>query len=251
MNTNISELSIVSLDHQHYSSITPARLPRTNLLNINEVQQLKCCTAESYIKLTKATTIKLLNGKRDQWEHYIPWPNGLADYSKEKPTDSSEIADEKIINERYRFVQDVLIPAISKHIIDTQAADHAKFAKKHKVVESPYPIGSKVMIKNVNRQNNLDERRDIPTHQIVYNAAANPKPTSVDEFLHWKGFDDPIEHTWEPVENFDSTNHIELYWVRKGGSKATGKCRLAPKTVNWRKTAARKEKRSKQQTKRS
>ncbi|CEP18547.1 hypothetical protein, partial, partial [Parasitella parasitica] len=127
-----------------------------------------------------------------------------------EPTDSSEIADEKIINERYRFVQDVLIPAISKRIIDTQAADHAKFAKKHKVVESPYPIG-----------------------------------------MHWKGFDDPIEHTWEPVENFDSTKHIELYWGRRGGAKATGKRRLAPKTVNWRKAAARKEKRSKQQTKRS
>ncbi|CEP16624.1 hypothetical protein [Parasitella parasitica] len=84
------------------------------------------CTAESYIKLTKATTIKLLN----------------ADYSKKKPTDSSEIADEKIINERYCFVQDVLIPTISKRIIDTQAVYHAKFAKKHKVVESPYPIDS-------------------------------------------------------------------------------------------------------------
>ncbi|CEP13089.1 hypothetical protein [Parasitella parasitica] len=150
-------------------------------------------TAESYIKLTKATTIKLLNGKRDQWEHYIPWVNYCINVKE--PTDSSEIADEKIINERYRFVQDVLIPAISKRIIDTQAADHAKFAKKHKIVESPYPIGSKVMIKNVNRQNKLDERR--------------------------------------------------------GGAKATGKRQLAPKTVNWRKAAARKEKSSKQQTKRS
>ncbi|CEP16798.1 hypothetical protein, partial, partial [Parasitella parasitica] len=69
--------------------------------------------------------------------------------------------------------------------------------------------------------------------------------------VHWKGFDDPIEHTWEPVENFDSTKHIELYWGRRGGAKATGKRRSAPKTVNWRKAAARKEKRSKQQTKRS
>ncbi|CEP08438.1 hypothetical protein [Parasitella parasitica] len=136
-------------------------------------------TAESYVKLTKATTIKLLNGKRNQWEHYIPWVNycidvknarmhkscrytllfnrrhdGLAHYSKEKPTDSSKIADEKIINERYPFVQDVLIADIFKSIIDTQAADHAKFAKKHKVVESPYPIGSSnLLIKNVIRQN--------------------------------------------------------------------------------------------------
>ncbi|CEP11208.1 hypothetical protein, partial, partial [Parasitella parasitica] len=163
------------------------------------------------------------------------------DYSKEKPTDSSEIADEKIINERYRFVQDVLIPAISKRIIDTQAADHAKFAKNHKVVESPYPIIQ--LVSYIEDKTGALLSRDIPTHQIVYNAAANPKPTSVDEFLHWKGFDDPIEHTLEPVENFDSTEHIELYWGRRGGVKATGKRRLAPKTVNWRKAAARKEKR--------
>ncbi|CEP16771.1 hypothetical protein, partial, partial [Parasitella parasitica] len=190
-------------------------------------------TAENHIKLTKATTIKLLNDKRDQWEHYISWIN---------------------------------------YIIDTQAADHAKFAKKHKVVESAYPIGSRVMIKNVNRQNKLNERcerpylihnvtdsgnytlidktgallsRDIPIDQIVYNAAANPKPTSVDEFCkkHYEiqavndqrkprqlfiqsaleGSDDPIEHTWKPVENFDSTKHIELYWGRRGGAKAKRK----------------------------
>ncbi|CEP07086.1 hypothetical protein, partial, partial [Parasitella parasitica] len=75
-------------------------------------------TSESFIKLTKHTTIKLLKGKRDQWEHYIPWvnycinvkyarlhksrpytllfnrqPNGLSDYSKIEPTKSSERAD--------------------------------------------------------------------------------------------------------------------------------------------------------------
>ncbi|CEP12797.1 hypothetical protein [Parasitella parasitica] len=223
-------------------------------------------SAESYIKLTKATTIKLINARLHKSSRYTllfnRQPNGLADYSKEKPTDSSEIADEKIINERFRFVQDVLIPAISKLIIVAQAADHA----------------NKVMIKNVNRQNKLDERyegpylihnvpdsgsytlmdktgallsRDIPAHQIVYNAAANLKLTSVDEFLHWKGFDDPIKNTWDPAQNFDSTKYIELYWDRRGSAKTTGKRQSAPKTVNRRKAAARKEKRSKQQTKRS
>ncbi|CEP20006.1 hypothetical protein [Parasitella parasitica] len=54
---------------------------------------LENSTAESYFKLKKATTIKLLN-------------------------------------------------AFSKRIIDTQASNHAKFRKKHKVVESPYPIGN-------------------------------------------------------------------------------------------------------------
>lgn len=273
-------------------------------------------TAESYIKLVKTTTIKLLNGKRDQWEHYVPWvnycintkyarlhksrpytllfnrqPNGLEDYSKVEPTLSLEKADERLINERYQFVQDVLIPAISKRIVETQEQDHAKFERKHKIVTEHYPIGSKVMIKNVNRQNKLDERyegpylihnvtdkgsyvladrtgallsRDVPTHHINYKAAANPEPTTVDEFskqhfeiqavidhkgkpgnylylVRWKGFDDPSEDTWEPVENFDSTKHIELYWGRRKGAKAIGKRRSAPKTVNLRTSAIRKK----------
>jgi transposase InsO family protein len=273
-------------------------------------------TAESFIKLVKTTTVKLLNGKRDQWEHYVPWvnycintkyarlhksrpytllfnrqPNGLEDYSKVEPTLSLEKADEKLINERYQFVQDVLIPAISKRIVETQEKDHAKFARKHKIITEHYPIGSKVMIKNVNRQNKLDERyegpylihsitdkgsyvladrtgallsRDVPTHHISYKAAANPEPITVDEFskqhfeiqavidhkgspgnylylVRWKGFDDPSEDTWEPVENFNSTRHIELYWGRRKGARATGKRRSNPKTVNLRKPASRKK----------
>jgi hypothetical protein len=228
-------------------------------------------------------------------------PNGLADYSKVQPTRSSEMADQKVIDERYRFVQDVLIPAISKRVLETQKADHARFAKKHKIVENPYPIGSKVMIKNVNRQNKLDERyegpylihnvtdngaytlmdrtgallsRDVPTHHIVYNAAVNPRPMTVDEFknehyevqavidhrgspgsyeylVRWKGYDDPSEDTWEPVEHFNSTKHIELYWGRRNGAKAVGKRRVAPATVNWKNSATRKPKRMVQNAKQS
>ncbi|CEP13438.1 hypothetical protein [Parasitella parasitica] len=48
MNTNISGLSIVCLDHQHYSSVTPARFPRTNSLNFNKVQKLKCWQSSSF-----------------------------------------------------------------------------------------------------------------------------------------------------------------------------------------------------------
>jgi len=270
--------------------------------------------SEAFIKTCKITTIKLLKDKRDQWEHYIPWvnycinvkyarlhksrpytllfnrqPNGLTDYSKVEYSKRLEKADGRLIDKRYRFVQDVLIPAISKRIVDTQNADHANFAKKHKIIAEPYPIGSKVMIKNVNRQNKLDERyegpylihsitdkgsyvladktgallsRDVPTHHIKYQVAANPKPITVDEFseghyeiqavidhkgspgnyeykVRWKGFDDPSEDTWEPVKNFDSTKHIELYWARRKGAKAAGKRRLAPQTVNWRTRATR------------
>ncbi|CEP17706.1 hypothetical protein [Parasitella parasitica] len=113
-------------------------------------------TSESFIKLTKSTTIKLLKGKRDHWEHYIPWvnycinvkyarlhksrpytllfnrqPNGPTDYSKVEPTPVSEFADDIAVNKHYQFVQDFLIPAISKRILETQNTDHAYFAKSH------------------------------------------------------------------------------------------------------------------------
>ncbi|CEP13429.1 hypothetical protein [Parasitella parasitica] len=49
MNTNISGLSIVSLDHINITQgVTPARFPTTNSLNINEVQQLKCWQSFSF-----------------------------------------------------------------------------------------------------------------------------------------------------------------------------------------------------------
>jgi hypothetical protein len=84
------------------------------------------------------------------------------------------MADQNVIDERYRFVQDVLILATANHVLETQKADHAMFAKKHKVVENPYSIGSKVMIKNVNRQNKLDERYEgrYPIHNNVTNNGA-------------------------------------------------------------------------------
>ncbi|GAN11738.1 hypothetical protein MAM1_0876d11323 [Mucor ambiguus] len=81
------------------------------------------------------------------------------------------MAEQNVIDERYRFVQNVLILATAKRVLETQKADHAMFAKKHKAVENPYAIGSKVMIKNVNRQNELDERYEgrYPIHNNVTN----------------------------------------------------------------------------------
>lgn len=274
---------------------------------------LENSVAEAFVKVVKGTTIKMLQGKRDQWENFIPWvnfcvnvkyarlhksrpyavifnrqPNMLEDYAHLRPTMSLEKADSKLIDERYKFVHDVVIPALSKRILETQDGDYRYFAKKNKEIDAPYPIGSKVMIKNVNRQNKLDERyegpyrihnittngsyvlmdrtgallsRDVPTHHIIYKKAANPKSVSVDEFcneryeiqavidhagspgnymykVHWKGYDEENEHTWEPVENFNSHKHIATYWSRLNGANAGGKRKRASKTVNRRRGPA-------------
>ncbi|CEP14895.1 hypothetical protein [Parasitella parasitica] len=111
-----------------------------------------------------------------------------------------------------------------------------------------YPIGKKVLIKNVNRQNKLVERYEGPylIHNVTDSGSHTLMDKTVDKIckehyeiqavfdhrgspgnhlykVHWKGFDDSIEHTWKPVENFDSTKHIELYWGRRGSANATGK----------------------------
>ncbi|KAF7720356.1 hypothetical protein EC973_000479, partial [Apophysomyces ossiformis] len=122
------------------------------------------------------------------------------------PTLKMEKAENKIIDKKYKFVQEVLIPALSERIKEIQKRDHERFSKTHKIVEQQFPIGSKVMIKNVNRNRKIDERyeglffihsitkngsyilkdktgtllsRDVPTSHIVYKAVANVTP---DEF---------------------------------------------------------------------
>lgn len=53
--------------------------------------------------------------------------------------------------------------------------------------------------------------------------------------VKWKGYPDPSDDTWEPVEHFDSTKHIELYWGRHNAEKDTtssNKRKALPQTVN-------------------
>ncbi|CAO3615394.1 unnamed protein product [Mucor hiemalis] len=119
-------------------------------------------------------------------------PNGLEDYSKVTPTLSTEKADTKIIDDRLKFAQEV-IPQTTKLLKETQDKQHEDFKKTHRVLTDMYPIGSTVMIINVNRASKLEERytgpstikgytknksyilvdqdnnllsRDVPTHQI-------------------------------------------------------------------------------------
>jgi hypothetical protein len=138
---------------------------------------------ERFVGIAKASIVKSLNGKNDDWDLYLnpvqlamnikysklhksrPYsivfnrqPNEFKDYSDEVPTLALEAADTKLINDRLKFAQEVVIPQIATLIKDTQTNDHERFEKSHRIIKDMYPIGSKVMIINVHRSSKLQER---------------------------------------------------------------------------------------------
>ncbi|KAG2190856.1 hypothetical protein INT47_006714 [Mucor saturninus] len=104
--------------------------------------------------------------------------------------------------------------------------------------------------------------RDVPTSQICYLAGDDPAlkqdSNGEEEFevqailnhkddpegvegdylylVHWKGYDNPKEHSWIPPTSFDDRTPIEVYWQRSrriGHSTTALNKRLAP-SVNKR-----------------
>jgi hypothetical protein len=77
--------------------------------------------------------------------------------------------------------------------------------------------------------------RDIPTHQIklINSNAASQNKTKDGHFevqaiiahrgtlgnysylVHWLGYNDPKDNTWQTEQDFDSKYHIQLYWERR------------------------------------
>ena len=142
---------------------------------------------ESYVGICKRSIIKSLAAdavEPDQWDLYLdaiqyavncqysrlhksrPFtimfnrqPNDFIDYSEQ--VDSSidiEKADNKLINQKLKFVKEVVIPSIAKRIKDTQSVDHENFKKSHKIIDKKYSLNSKVMIVNVHRSSKLHPR---------------------------------------------------------------------------------------------
>ena len=248
---------------------------------------------ERFVGIAKSAIIKQLNGKHADWDLYLnpvqlamnikysklhksrPYsivfnrqPNDFKDYSNVEPSPAMINADTKKINDRLTFAQEVVIPHIASLIRETQEKDHKKFGKNHRVLTEMYPIGSKVMIKNVHRKTKLDESysgpfyikgytknksyilmdpaqnllsRDVPTQQIKLidaNAASQNEvkdqhyevqaivahrgvPTNYEYLVHWLGYNDPADRTWQKESDFDSKLHIELYWKRRNNNGNT------------------------------
>ncbi|KAI7865382.1 hypothetical protein BDF14DRAFT_1883612 [Spinellus fusiger] len=100
-------------------------------------------------------------------------PAGFQNYQDVRSTIQIEKADMKLIDEKYMFINEVIIPALHKCIRDTQLKDHKQFNKLHRVVQKQYPVGAKVMIKNVNRQSKLDAQNNglFYIHNITKNGS--------------------------------------------------------------------------------
>jgi transposase InsO family protein len=141
---------------------------------------------ERYVGISKRTIIKTLTANAataDSWDTYLditqysmnvqyarlhksrPFsamffrhPNGFEDYTNVKPTIDIEKSDHKVIDEKLKYVKEVVIPALAKRIKETQLFDHERFEKSHKIIRDKYPLNSKVMITNVNRTAKVQPR---------------------------------------------------------------------------------------------
>lgn len=196
---------------------------------------------ERYVGISKRTIIKTLTANAataDSWDTYLditqysmnvqyarlhksrPFsamffrhPNGFEDYTSVKPTLDIEKSDHKVIDEKLNYVKEVVIPALTKRIKETQLFDHERFEKTHKIIRDKYPLNSKVMITNVNRTSKVQPRwigpliikgytkngsyiledltgsllsRDVPTQQIRLIQAGNQRSANELKDKHYE-----------------------------------------------------------------
>jgi putative transposase len=92
--------------------------------------------------------------------------------------------------------------------------------------------------------------RDVPTQQIKLIHANKASQNVIKEghyevqaiishrgtpgnykyLVHWLGYNDPKEHTWQTEQDFDSKLHIKLYWDRRNAGNINNQ--TLPKSVN-------------------
>lgn len=151
-------------------------------------------TNESFVKNTKKTLIKLLEGKHEDWDLYIPaiqytlnqkysrlhksrpfevmfnrQANQFKDYSYVDPTITKKSINAKNLKLKLEQVTNIIVPTLREQIVKTQKADNEYFMKTHKIRYEPIPIGSEVMINNVNKKSKMEEDYEGPftVHNIV------------------------------------------------------------------------------------
>ena len=97
--------------------------------------------------------------------------NDLKDYTKalSKINISDDMIDtDKLKKEIERF-NNYTIPEIRNQIIKTQEKDNEQFKRKHRILKDPFPIGAKVMIKNIeNKRRKTDAKYEGPFYVQGY-----------------------------------------------------------------------------------
>ena len=135
-----------------------------------------CC--EAAVKSAKTIIIKMLEGRSKDWDLYLngtalslnvhrsrlhgmmPFmvmfhraPNEFKDYRGDKPTLHEREIDVEAFKKKLDLIDRIIVPAIRDQILKTQDKDSNYFRKRHRILEKPYPIGSTVMIKNIENKN--------------------------------------------------------------------------------------------------
>ncbi|CEP10401.1 hypothetical protein [Parasitella parasitica] len=143
--------------------------------------------AEAAVKSAKGIIIKMLEGRAENWDLYLDgttyclnlhksrlhgmmpfvvvfarMPNELKDYSQIKAVLPEQKLDVKALKNKIKLIDKILVPAIREQIVKTKEADNAYFRKRHKILEKPFPIGSSVMIKNVEKNKKTDPNYEGP-----------------------------------------------------------------------------------------
>ncbi|EPB92027.1 hypothetical protein HMPREF1544_01090 [Mucor circinelloides 1006PhL] len=101
-------------------------------------------------------------------------------------------AMEQVIHEEYQMHWTGLLPAIREQIVKTKEADNAYFKKRHKILEKPFPVGSSVMIKNVDKNKKTDPNYEGP--YSVYGYTKNGSYILQDKSEAFLSRDIPTSH---------------------------------------------------------
>ena len=86
----------------------------------------------------------------------------------------------------------------------------------------------KLVDPNVASQNNVKDKH----YEVQAIIAHRGVPTNYEYLVHWLGYNDPADHTWQKESDFDSKLHIQLYWSRRNSGTSNTKDAPLANTVN-------------------
>ncbi|KAG2189718.1 hypothetical protein INT46_002651, partial [Mucor plumbeus] len=196
-----------------------------------------CC--EAAVKSTKTIIMKMLEGRREDWDLYIdgtalclnihrsrlhgmrPFtvmfhrePNEFKDYTDLQPVLPDKEIDVEAFKKKLDLIDRIVVPAIRDQILQTQKKDSTYFRKRHRILENPYPIGATVMIKNIeNKNNKTDPNYEGPFY--VHGHTRNGSYILVDKTNTFLARDIPTQQLkLISEENVDKESNKQVYEVQ-------------------------------------